>query len=73
MVEAAKAAGYHDIYKKTLLPITDMEKLMGKQRFTDLLGTLVYKPPGKPALVPITDKRPAISTTKTDFNEIQED
>lgn len=73
VVEAAKAAGYHDIYKKTLLPITDMEKLMGKQRFTDLLGTLVYKPPGKPALVPITDKRPAISTAKTDFNEIQED
>ena len=73
VVEAAKAAGYHDIYKKTLLPITEMEKLMGKQRFTDLLGALVYKPPGKPALVPITDKRPAISTAKTDFNEIQED
>ncbi len=73
VAEAAKAAGYHDIYKKTLLPITDMEKLMGKQRFTDLLGTLVYKPPGKPALVPLTDKRPAISTAKTDFNEIQED
>lgn len=73
VIEAAKAAGYHDIYKKALLPITDMEKLMGKQRFTDLLGTLVYKPPGKPALVPITDKRPAISTAKNDFNEIQED
>ena len=73
VAEAAKAAGYHDIYKKTLLPITDMEKLMGKQRFTELLGTLVYKPPGKPALVPITDKRPAISTAKTDFNDIQED
>ena len=69
VVETAKAAGYNDIYKKTLLPITDMEKLMGKQRFTDLLGPLVHKPPGKPALVPISDKRPAITNATTDFHE----
>lgn len=69
VIEAAKAAGYHDIYKKTLLPITEMEKLMGKQRFADILGTLVHKPPGKPALVPISDKRPAITNATTDFQE----
>ena len=30
---AAKAAGYTDIYKHTLLGITDMERLMGKKEF----------------------------------------
>jgi len=73
VIAAANAAGYNDIYRKTLLPITEMEKLMGRQRFADILGALVYKPPGKPALVPNNDKRPAITNAKIDFLEIQED
>ena len=31
VIDAAKAAGYHDIFRKTLIPITEMEKLMGKK------------------------------------------
>jgi hypothetical protein len=73
VIEAAKTAGYHDIYKKTLLPITEMEKLMGKQHFSDILGGFVYKPPGKLTLVPIADKRPAITNVNTEFSEIRED
>lgn len=73
VIEAANAAGYHDIFRKTLLPITEMEKLMGRQDFAKILGGLVAKPPGKPALVPISDKRPAISSVQNDFHEIQED
>ena len=73
VVEAANAAGYHDIFRKTLLPITDMEKLMGKQEFQTILGGLIVKPAGKPTLVPASDKRPAITSANTDFNEIQED
>ena len=73
VVEAANAAGYHDIFRKTLLPITEMEKLMGKQEFQTILGGLVVKPAGKPTLVPASDKRPAITSANTDFNEIQED
>ncbi len=73
VVEAANAAGYHDIFRKTLLPITEMEKLMGKQEFQTILGGLVIKPAGKPTLVPASDKRPAITSANTDFNEIQED
>ena len=30
VVEAANAAGYHDIFRKTLLPITEMEKTHGQ-------------------------------------------
>ena len=68
---AAKAAGYRDIYRQSLLTITEMEKLMGKPKFTEVLGGLVIKPPGKPTLVPLSDKRPPMntSTAKTDFME----
>ena len=72
VIEAANKAGYKDIFKKTLLPITEMEHLMGKQSFTDILGKLVHKPDGKPTLVPESDKRPAINNVKTDFNNVEE-
>ena len=73
VIEAANAAGYHDIFRKTFLPITEMEKLMGKQEFAEVLSGLIIKPAGKPTLVPITDKRPAMTKAYIDFNEIQED
>ena len=73
VIEAANAAGYHDIFRRTLLPITEMEKLMGRQEFAKILGGLVVKPAGKPTLVPISDKRPPIPSVQNDFHEIQED
>jgi len=72
VIEAASGAGYRDIYKKTLLPITEMEKLMSRETFQAILGSLIYKPPGKPTLVPVSDKRPAMSNVNTDFKEIEE-
>ncbi len=75
VAHAAAAAGYHDIYRKSLIPITEMEKLMGKQTFKEVLGSLVIKPAGRPTLVPASDKRPAITTVGAnhDFNEITEE
>lgn len=74
VVAAATAAGYRDIYKKSLISITEMEKLMGKKTFTEVLGGLVIKPQGKPTLVPASDKRPAIHTgANLDFTEITEE
>ncbi len=75
VASAAAAAGYHDIYRKTLIPITEMEKLMGKKTFAETLGSLVVKPAGKPTLVPASDKRPAINTVDAehDFNDITEE
>ena len=72
VVKAANNAGYHDIYKQTLISITEMEKLMGKAEFSKVLGALVTKPQGKPTLVPDTDKRQAItvSNPKNEFSEI---
>ncbi len=60
--EAAKAviaAGY-DPYEKKLLGITSMTSLLGKTKFNEVLGNLIYKPQGKPTLVLESDKRPAM-------------
>lgn len=56
-------------YEKKLLGITAMTALLGKKQFNELLGDLVYKPEGKPTLVPESDKRPEIKTAKEDFND----
>lgn len=69
VIKAAHAAGYRDIYRQSLIPITEMERLMGKAKFQEILGGLIEKPPGKPTLVPLADKRPAINWAKQDFNE----
>lgn len=63
-----KDAGF-DPYEKKLLGVTAMSTLLGKKKFEELLGGLIYKPPGKPALVPESDKRPAMNTAIKDFNE----
>ena len=71
VAEAAKAAGYTDIYKKSLVGITEMEKLMGKKKFAEVLGKLVCKPQGKITLVTESDKRQEIqtATAEADFKE----
>ena len=61
VAEAAQAAGVTDIYERKLKTITALEKQLGKKRFTELFGDLVVKPAGKPALVPESDKRPALT------------
>lgn len=69
VIEAAKAAGYDDIFKTSLIGITEMEKLMGRKRFSEILGGFVYKSQGKITLVPDSDKREPVNidTAKDDF------
>ena len=74
-VKALKAAGVADeaIYKpQEVNGITALEKTVGKKKLTELIGKLITKPPGKPVLVPESDKRAAINTAeaaKADFKE----
>lgn len=72
VIQAAQQAGYKDIFKHSLIGITEMERLMGKENFNTILGRLVYKPKGKLTLVPDSDKRDAISTSsaQADFEEV---
>jgi hypothetical protein len=74
VIKAAKDAGYTDIFKMSLITLTEMEKLMGKKKFKETLGGLVVKPQGKPTLVPDSDKRSAITENdaKSDFKKITE-
>jgi hypothetical protein len=74
VIKAAKDAGYTDIFKTSLITLTEMEKLMGKKKFKETLGGLVVKPQGKPTLVPDSDKRSAITgnDAKSDFKKITE-
>lgn len=72
VIKACNDNGITDIYTKSLLGITAMEKLLGKKKFTSILGDLVEKPQGKPTLVPISDKRESIkinNTAEADFKE----
>ena len=73
VADTLKAAGFDEalLYERKLNGITNMEKLVGKKKLTELLGDLLVKPAGKPVLVPESDKREAIKTAesaKSDFD-----
>ena len=57
-----------DPYEHKLLGITAMTKLLGRTRFDELLGQFIEKPQGKPALVPLSDKRPPMNSAAEDFD-----
>ncbi len=66
IASAVEALG-KDPWDKSLKGITAMEKLIGKKSFSDTLSPFVYKPTGNPTLAPLSDKRPALTTAKADF------
>ena len=67
VAEILKENGYNDIYKTSLLTLTELQKLLGKDKFNELLGDYVVKPEGKPTLVLKSDKRKEI--VKHDVNK----
>ncbi len=58
--EAVSGIGL-DPFEHKILGISDMEKLLGKKRFSELLKPYVEKPKGKPTLVRNSDKRKPIN------------
>lgn len=73
VIKAAESEGYTDIYKQELLTLTEFEKMMGKKKFAEILGQYVTKTPGKLALVPESDPRPAVdlSTVEDEFESLE--
>jgi len=69
VAKTVSEAGF-DPYAHKVLGITAMTELLGRSRFNEILGSFIYKPKGKPTLVPESDKRPAI--TINDFDDMEE-
>lgn len=57
---------------RALLPIGQLEKLVGKKKFEELANDYIVKPEGKPVLVPATDKRPALNSTESAIKDFEE-
>lgn len=55
-------ASEDQIYDMKLKTITQIEKVFGKKVVAEQLSDVIVKPQGKPTLVPISDKRPALGT-----------
>lgn len=72
VADAIKAAGY-DPYEHKVLGITAMTKLLGKTKFEKLLSGYLEKPQGKPTLVPMSDKRPAINKAVEAADDFKEE
>jgi hypothetical protein len=73
VMQALIEAGYTEaqILKMSLLGIGEIEKLLKKDKRLELIQGLTIKPQGKPTLVELADKRPAlgIEQAKQDFND----
>ena len=67
VAKAVLAAGYTEdqIYTRSLLTLSALEKKMGKKKFAEVCGEYVLKPPGKLTVVPDSDPRDAVNITDT--------
>ncbi|HAB7479985.1 TPA_asm: DUF2800 domain-containing protein [Listeria monocytogenes] len=70
--ERLQAEGFEEIFKpRELLALTKLEKTIGKEAFGNTLSELIIKPPGKPALVAESDKRPELNTLASALDDFK--
>ena len=73
-IAALTKAGYNEalLYKaREIINMTDLDTLVGgEKQLKTILGDLVQKPLGKPALVPLSDKREPYSSAAADFADV---
>lgn len=72
-LDALMAGGVEEaiIYDRVPKTLAQLEKVIGKQRFGELVGGMITKSPGKPALAAESDKRPAYNGAAADFSEVK--
>lgn len=65
------AAGFdmEDVTNIKLKGLSELEKILTKKRFAELVGDLVEKPQGQPTLVKESDRRPEINPIEYAFKE----
>ena len=60
------------VYDSVPKSLAQLEKMLGKPKFTELVGEFVVKPQGKPTLADAGDKRKEFSSAAADFAGIAE-
>lgn len=72
-LEALMAGGVEEaiIYDRVPKTLAQLEKVIGKQRFAELVGGMIMKSPGKPALATESGKRPTYNGAAVDFSEVK--
>lgn len=71
-IQALLNAGYEEamIYDRKPKTLTELEKMLGKKTFGELLSGYVTKPKGKPTLAPLADKREAFNPGAAEFEGV---
>ncbi len=60
------------IYDNVPKSLAQLEKMLGKPKFNELVGSFVIKPPGKPKLATADDKHPEYKSAAADFRGVAE-
>ena len=70
--ENLRTRGVQDamLWEKKPVSVAGLEKILGKKSFVELADDLVVKRPGKPALVPESDKRPPYNAAAQMFKAV---
>ena len=70
--EVIKNAGSDEamLYERKPRSLAELEKMMGKKNYTEKVGSHIIKPPGKPTLVDLSDKREPYNSASTDFGGV---
>lgn len=68
-MELIKAAGYEEavLYERKAKTLSQLETMIGKKQFAEIVGSEIIKPQGKPTLVPESDKREPFNPAAADF------
>ena len=66
LIEASGVA-HEMLYDYKAKSLSEIEKLMGKKAFAEVVGDHVIHPAGKPTLAVESDKRPSYSSAEADF------
>ena len=54
-----------------LASVAELEKILGKTKFEEILGEFILKPQGAPTVAKIEDKRPEYNSAELDFQNIE--